>query len=189
MNGAALTRTRARRVVKIVAGILQALLIARIVLLLFAPSAADPIATWFLGLTQPLSNAANAVLPVVMRDQFGGSIFDLDAVYALIGITLVEGILLWLIDRQAGRREALPTLPSMPEPTAGALPRDLVAVRAERSMELQARFGLGTAGTGGSAPAAPNSTAAAPDSAAAPPGDAVPDRPSKPVEPVEPAGS
>jgi uncharacterized protein YggT (Ycf19 family) len=84
----------AARVVTFIFGILQALLILRIVLLLLVANPGNDIVALILNLTDPFVEPFRGMFALdrVRADQ--GSVFDLAALVALIGWTLVEALIL-----------------------------------------------------------------------------------------------
>jgi uncharacterized protein YggT (Ycf19 family) len=86
--------TTAARVVTFIFGVLQALLILRIVLLLLVANHSNDIVALILNLTDPFIEPFRGMfsLDKIRADQ--GSVFDFAALVALIGWTLVEMLIL-----------------------------------------------------------------------------------------------
>jgi uncharacterized protein YggT (Ycf19 family) len=84
----------AARVVGFLFGVLQALLILRIVLLLLVANPGNDIVALILNATNPFVEPFRGMFALdrVRADQ--GSVFDLAALVALIGWTLIEGLVL-----------------------------------------------------------------------------------------------
>ena len=97
--------TFATRIVTFVFGILQALLILRIILLLLVANRANDIVQLVLNVTQPFVDPFIGMFSLnrVTADQ--GSVLDIAAIVALIGWTLVEALILAAI-RIFSRRTA-----------------------------------------------------------------------------------
>jgi hypothetical protein len=86
--------TVAQRVVIFAFGILQALLILRIILLLLVANPGNDIVSFILGVTDPFVEPFIGMFQLnrVTADQ--GSVLDVAAIVALIGWTLVEALVL-----------------------------------------------------------------------------------------------
>jgi len=86
--------TTVARLVTFVFGILQALLILRLVLLLLVANQGNDIVSLILGLTDPFVEPFRGMFALdrVTADQ--GSVFDVAALVALIGWTLIEALIL-----------------------------------------------------------------------------------------------
>lgn len=97
--------TYAVRIVTFLFGILQALLILRIILLLLVANRANDLVQFVLNITQPFVEPFVGILSLnrVTADQ--GSVLDIAAIVALIGWTLVEALILAAI-RIFSRRTA-----------------------------------------------------------------------------------
>jgi uncharacterized protein YggT (Ycf19 family) len=97
--------TMAARVVTFAFGVLQALLILRIVLLLLVANPGNDIVSFVMNLTQPFVEPFLGMFSLnrVVADQ--GSVLDVAAIVALIGWTLVEMLVLAAI-RIFSRRPA-----------------------------------------------------------------------------------
>jgi uncharacterized protein YggT (Ycf19 family) len=93
------------RVVTFIFGVLQALLILRIILLLLVANAGNDVVSLILSVTDPFVEPFRGMFAIdrVTADQ--GSKFDIAALVALIGWTLVELLLLALL-RVFARRPA-----------------------------------------------------------------------------------
>ena len=99
--------TLAARIVTFVFGILQALLILRIVLLLLVANPGNDVVKFVLNVTQPFVEPFVNMFSLnrVTADQ--GSIFDVAALVALIAWTLVEALILAAIRIFARRPETV----------------------------------------------------------------------------------
>jgi hypothetical protein len=97
--------TMAARVVTFAFGVLQALLILRIILLLLVANPGNDVVSFVLNLTQPFVEPFIGMFSLnrVVADQ--GSVLDIAAIVALIGWTLVEMLILAAI-RIFSRRPA-----------------------------------------------------------------------------------
>lgn len=84
----------AARVVGFVFGILQALLILRIVLLLLVANPGNDVVALILNATDPFVEPFRGMFALDRITADMGSVFDLAAVVALIGWTLVEGVIM-----------------------------------------------------------------------------------------------
>jgi len=86
--------TTAARIVTFAFGVLQAALILRIILLLLVANQANDVAGLILGITDPFVEPFRGMFAIdrVTADQ--GSRFDIAAVVALIGWTLIEMLIL-----------------------------------------------------------------------------------------------
>ena len=93
------------RVVTFVFGVLQALLILRIILLLLVANAGNDVVSFILSVTDPFVEPFRGMFAIdrVTADQ--GSKFDIAALVALIGWTLIELLILALL-RVFARRPA-----------------------------------------------------------------------------------
>jgi len=97
--------TTAARIVTFVFGILQALLIIRIILLLLVANPDNGVVDLIFGITQPFVEPFLGMFSLnrVTADQ--GSVLDVAAIVALIGWTLIEALILAAI-RIFARRPA-----------------------------------------------------------------------------------
>jgi uncharacterized protein YggT (Ycf19 family) len=84
----------AARVVYFVFGVLQALLILRIILLLLIANPGNDIVALILNITDPFVEPFRGMFALDRVGDREGSIFDLAALVALIGWTLVEALIL-----------------------------------------------------------------------------------------------
>ena len=93
------------RVVTFIFGVLQALLILRIILLLLVANAGNDVVSFILSVTDPFVEPFRGMFAIdrVTADQ--GSKFDIAALVALIGWTLIELLILALL-RVFARRPA-----------------------------------------------------------------------------------
>jgi uncharacterized protein YggT (Ycf19 family) len=82
------------RIVTFVFGILQALLVIRLILLLLVANPGNDIVSFVLGVTDPFVEPFRGMFQLdrVTADQ--GSVLDVAAIVALIGWTLIEAIIL-----------------------------------------------------------------------------------------------
>lgn len=94
-----------RRFVMLLFGILQALLVLRIVLLLLVANTGNDIVSLILGVTDPFVEPFRGMFSLneVSADQ--GSTLDVAAIVALIGWTLVEALVLAVLSLGARRGE------------------------------------------------------------------------------------
>lgn len=106
-------RSALRLVAKLAFGVIQLLLIGRVVLLLFAPSLSDPTVNWFLQLTQPLVQPFLGFSQGELVDQFSGSILDIYAIIAFVGYTILEVAILWVLGWELRREPMPPPLPKV----------------------------------------------------------------------------
>jgi YggT family protein len=94
-----------RRFVMLLFGILQALLIIRIILLLLVANAGNDVVSLILGATDPFVEPFRGMFQLdrVRADQ--GSVLDVAAIVALIGWTLIEALVVALLSLGAARGE------------------------------------------------------------------------------------
>jgi uncharacterized protein YggT (Ycf19 family) len=94
-----------RRFVMLLFGILQALLIIRIILLLLVANTGNDVVSLILGVTDPFVEPFRGMFSLdrVTADQ--GSTLDIAAIVALIGWTLVEALIVALLSLGARRGE------------------------------------------------------------------------------------
>jgi uncharacterized protein YggT (Ycf19 family) len=94
-----------RRFVALLFGILQALLILRIILLLLVANPGNEIVSLVLGVTDPFVAPFQGMFQLdrVTADQ--GSVLDVAAIVALIGWTLLEALILAILSLGARRGE------------------------------------------------------------------------------------
>ncbi len=105
--------------VKVGFGVVQALLLARVALLLIAPAPSDA-SLAFLGVTEWLVEPfRNAVRSVLVDATGGPSILDTKALAALVGYTLIEVVMLRVFFRSRAPSEPMPPLPITPEDLRG----------------------------------------------------------------------
>jgi uncharacterized protein YggT (Ycf19 family) len=86
-----------RRAVAIVFGILQALLILRIVLLLLVANRDNNIVQLVLGATDPFVEPFRGMFQLDRVSARNGSVLDVAAVVALVGWTLIEALVLAIL--------------------------------------------------------------------------------------------
>jgi uncharacterized protein YggT (Ycf19 family) len=82
------------RVVGFLFGMLQALLILRIVLLLLVANPGNDVVAWILNATDPFVEPFRGMFALDRISADLGSVFDIAALVALIGWTLVEGLIM-----------------------------------------------------------------------------------------------
>jgi hypothetical protein len=92
----------ARRVVVLIFGIIQVLIVLRIVLLLLDAREGNGIVSFILNASQVFVAPFNGIFNTDALKS-GGSILDIAAVAALVGWTILEAIVLWIV--QVFRRE------------------------------------------------------------------------------------
>jgi uncharacterized protein YggT (Ycf19 family) len=109
-------RAVARTAVKVIASVVQVLLLARIAVLFLVPPGTDPIVTGLLDLSQPLVDPFRDAVRASLRDAGSGTVLDVHAMAALRGYTIIELVALWLIRWRRRRSEPMP--PSPREATA-----------------------------------------------------------------------
>jgi uncharacterized protein YggT (Ycf19 family) len=93
-----------RRVVWLVFGVLQALIVLRIVLLLLGANHANDLVAFILGVTDPFVEPFRGMFRLDEVGGASGSILDVAAIVALIAWTLVEALVLAIVglaDRRA----------------------------------------------------------------------------------------
>jgi len=86
--------TVAARVVTFAFGILQALLVLRIILLLLVANQGNEVVDFVLGITQPFVEPFVGMFSLDRVEGGQGSVLDVAAVVALIGWTLLEALIL-----------------------------------------------------------------------------------------------
>jgi uncharacterized protein YggT (Ycf19 family) len=94
-----------RRLVMLLFGILQALLLLRIVLLLLVANTGNDVVSLILGLTDPFVEPFRGMFQLDRVTADSGSMLDIAAIVALIGWTLVEALILAVLSLGAGRGE------------------------------------------------------------------------------------
>ena len=94
-----------RRFVMLLFGILQGLLILRIVLLLLVANPGNEVVSFILGATDPFVEPFRGMFQLdrVTADQ--GSVLDVAAIVALVGWTLIEALVVALLSLGASRGE------------------------------------------------------------------------------------
>jgi hypothetical protein len=94
-----------RRFVILLFGVLQALLILRVILLLLVANPGNDVVSFILGATDPFVEPFRGMfrLDRVTADQ--GSVLDVAAIVALIGWTLIEALVVALLSLGARRGE------------------------------------------------------------------------------------
>ena len=95
-----------RRIVGLAFGILQGLLIIRLILLLLVANRDNDIVRFILGITDPFVNPFRDMFAL---DQIGrsGSVLDVAAIVALIGWTLVELLIFAILNLGSRRRSVV----------------------------------------------------------------------------------
>ena len=101
------TGTVLRRVVTLLFGILQTLIVLRIVLLLLAANQDNGIVAFVLGVTDPFVEPFRGIFSLDTVAGRTESVFDLGAVVALIGLTLIEALVLAIVGLVDRRREVV----------------------------------------------------------------------------------
>ncbi|MEO7117935.1 MAG: YggT family protein [Candidatus Limnocylindrales bacterium] len=86
--------SQARRVIVLIFGILQALLVLRIILLLLVANPGNDIVSGILGITDVFVEPFRGVFSLNRVTADSGSVLDVAAIVALIGWTLVEALVL-----------------------------------------------------------------------------------------------
>jgi uncharacterized protein YggT (Ycf19 family) len=94
-----------RRFVMLLFGILQALLILRIVLLLLVANPGNEVVSFILGATDPFVEPFRGMFQLDRVTANQGSVLDVAAIVALIGWTLIEALVVALLSLGAGRNE------------------------------------------------------------------------------------
>ena len=89
--------TMAKRLVTLVFGILQVMIVLRIVLLLLAANQDNGIVALVLGVTDPFVEPFRGIFDLDQVRGRSGSIFDLGALVALVGWTLIEALVLAIV--------------------------------------------------------------------------------------------
>ncbi len=87
----------ARRIIVLVFGIIQLLIVLRIVLLLLDARQANDVVRFVLDASQVFVAPFIGIFNVDNL-RSGGSVFDVVAVAALVGWTVLEAVFLWLVD-------------------------------------------------------------------------------------------
>jgi uncharacterized protein YggT (Ycf19 family) len=93
-----------RRLVFLVFGVLQALIVLRLVLLLLGANEANDLVAFVLGVTDPFVEPFRGMFRLDAVSGASGSVLDIAAIVALVGWTLVEALVLGivgLVDRRA----------------------------------------------------------------------------------------
>ncbi len=94
-----------RRIVMLLFGVLQALLILRIVLLLLVANTGNDIVSFILSATNPFVEPFRGVFQLDRVTANQGSTLDVAAIVALIGWTLIEALIVALLSLGARRGE------------------------------------------------------------------------------------
>ena len=101
------TATVLRRVVTLLFGILQALIVLRIVLLLLAANADNGIVALIYGATDPFIDPFRGIFNIDSVRGRTDSVLDVGAIVALIGWTLIEALVLAIVGITDRRREVV----------------------------------------------------------------------------------
>jgi hypothetical protein len=101
------TGTVLRRVVTLLFGILQVLIVLRIVLLLLAANQDNGIVAFILGATDPFIEPFRGIFDFDTVRGRTGSIFDMGALVALVAWTLIEALILAIVGLVDRRREVV----------------------------------------------------------------------------------
>ena len=94
-----------RRFVMILFGILQGLLILRIILLLLIANRGNDVVALILGITDPFVEPFRGMFSLGRMTAESGSMLDVAAIVALIGWTLIEALVIALLSLGARRGE------------------------------------------------------------------------------------
>jgi uncharacterized protein YggT (Ycf19 family) len=86
-----------RRIVWLLFGVLQALIVLRILLLLLGANEGNELVGFLLGVTDPFVEPFRGMFSLDEINAAGGSVLDLAAVVALIAWTLVEALILGIV--------------------------------------------------------------------------------------------
>ena len=97
----------ARRVVVLVFGVLQGLLILRVVLLGLAANTGNPVVDGILRVTSPFVRPFDSMFRIDRISLGGGSVLDVAALVALIGWTLLQLLILAILSLNARRAAAV----------------------------------------------------------------------------------
>ena len=93
-----------RRLVWLVFGVIQALIVIRIVLLLLGANEANAIVAFVLGVTDPLVEPFRGMFNLDQVSGASGSALDVAAIVALVAWTLVEALVLAIVGLADRRR-------------------------------------------------------------------------------------
>jgi uncharacterized protein YggT (Ycf19 family) len=94
----------ARRLVWLLFGVLQALIVLRIVLLLLGANEGNDLVAFITGVTDPFVEPFRGMFSLDEVNAAGGSVLDVAAIVALVAWTLVEALILGIVglaDRRA----------------------------------------------------------------------------------------
>ena len=94
-----------RRFVILLFGVLQALLILRVVLLLLVANPGNDVVAFILGVTDPFVEPFRGMFRLDKVTAAQGSVLDVAAIVALIGWTIVEALVVALLSLGARRGE------------------------------------------------------------------------------------
>jgi YggT family protein len=96
-----------RRIVTLIFGILQALIVLRVVLLLLAANQDNSIVAFILSVTDPFVDPFRGMFSLDQVRGRTGSILDVGALVALVGWTLIEALILAIVGIVDRRREVV----------------------------------------------------------------------------------
>ena len=100
-------QTLARRLVLLVFGILQGLLLLRIVLALLGANSGNDVVSLVFGVTDPFVAPFRGIFDVDEASGSSGSTLDVVAIVALVGWTLVEALVLAIVGLADRRRRVV----------------------------------------------------------------------------------
>jgi len=86
-----------RRIVWLAFGVLQVAIVLRIVLLLLGANEGNDLVALIVGITDPFVEPFRGMFNIDEVNAAGGSVFDVAAIVALIGWTLIEALVLGII--------------------------------------------------------------------------------------------
>lgn len=96
-----------RRVVWLLFGVLQALIIVRIALLLLGANEGNDIVSFVLGITDPFVEPFRGMFQLDEVGGASGSVLDVAAIVALIAWTLIEALVLGIVGLASRRQETV----------------------------------------------------------------------------------
>ena len=99
--------TTLRRVVTLLFGILQALIVLRVVLLLLAANQDNSIVSGILGVTDPFIEPFRGIFRLDEVTGRSGSLLDVGAIVALVGWTIIEALVLAVVGLADRRTETV----------------------------------------------------------------------------------
>jgi len=86
-----------RRIVLLAFGVLQVAIVLRIVLLLLGANEGNDLVALIVGITDPFVEPFRGMFNIDEVSAAGGSVFDIAAIVALIGWTLIEALVLGIL--------------------------------------------------------------------------------------------